>query len=132
MVAWMPSMPSITRPIFRSSSWSTACWPPGCSIWPRMRRLPTPRDDRQGRVLPIRYGARHTALHMTDDDQSIYPRLHPRVFSNDGDELQFCSTCAFSQACLSQGMDKSSLMDLHVMVEHVGPFHEGDVIFHQG
>lgn len=69
---------------------------------------------------------------MNDDDQSIYPKLNPRVFSNDGDELQFCSTCAFSQACLSQGMDKSSLMELHVMVEHVGPFHEGDVIFRQG
>ena len=55
------------------------------------------------------------------------PRLAP--MANDGDQLHFCSTCAFSEACLSQGMDKSSLNELHVLVEHVGPFHEGDHIF---
>lgn len=52
--------------------------------------------------------------------------------ANDGDALRFCSTCAFSQACLSEGLDKSALMDLHVLVEHIGPFHEGDVIFREG
>ena len=26
---------------------------------------------------------------------------------------RFCSTCAFSEACLSQGYDKSALADLH-------------------
>ena len=45
--------------------------------------------------------------------------------ADDGDALHFCSTCAFSQACLSQGMDKSALMDLHVLVEHVGPLPRG-------
>ena len=52
--------------------------------------------------------------------------------ADDGDQLHFCSTCAFSDACLSQGFDKSSLMDLHVRVEHVGPFREGEHIFREG
>ena len=54
------------------------------------------------------------------------------VPADDGSHLKFCSTCAFSQACLSEGYDKSALMDLHVLVEHIGPFHEGDVIFREG
>ena len=52
--------------------------------------------------------------------------------ADDGSDLQFCTTCAFSHACLSQGMDKSALMDLHVLVEHVGPYHAGDVLFREG
>lgn len=63
---------------------------------------------------------------------TVFPELNHSVFSNDGDALQFCTTCAFSNACLAEGMDKTSLMALHVMVEHIGPFHEGDVIFRQG
>jgi len=59
-------------------------------------------------------------------------RRHPSPIADDGDELHFCSTCAFSDACLSQGYDKSMLADLHVLVEHVGPFHEGDHIFREG
>lgn len=52
--------------------------------------------------------------------------------ADDGDEFHFCSTCAFSSACLEQGYDKSRLRELHVLVEHVGPFHEGDHIFREG
>ena len=52
--------------------------------------------------------------------------------SEDGDELNFCSTCAFSAACLEQGYDKGSLNDLHCLVEHVGPYHEGDLLFREG
>jgi len=52
--------------------------------------------------------------------------------ADDGDALRFCSTCAFSQACLSEGMDKSALMDLHVLVEHVGPLHAGEHVFREG
>lgn len=55
-----------------------------------------------------------------------------RASADDGDELRFCSTCAFSDACLSQGYGKPELEELHVLVEHVGPFHEGDVIFREG
>jgi len=52
--------------------------------------------------------------------------------ADDGDSLRFCSTCAFSEACLSQGFDKSALGELHVLVEHIGPFAEGEYIFREG
>lgn len=59
-------------------------------------------------------------------------RRPPPGIADDGDEFHFCSTCAFSAACLEQGYDKSQLRDLHVLVEHVGPFHEGEHIFREG
>jgi CRP/FNR family transcriptional regulator, anaerobic regulatory protein len=52
--------------------------------------------------------------------------------SDDADGLNFCGTCVFSQACLQQGYQKSALHDLHVLVEHVGPFHEGEHLFREG
>lgn len=52
--------------------------------------------------------------------------------ADDGDELHFCSTCAFSDACVSQGYGKSELADLHVLVEHVGPFRAGMFLFREG
>jgi CRP/FNR family transcriptional regulator len=58
-------------------------------------------------------------------------RLHNPIV-DDGDELHFCSTCAFSAACISSGYDKSQLRDLHVLVEHVGPYREGEHIFREG
>jgi CRP/FNR family transcriptional regulator len=61
-----------------------------------------------------------------------FPRTDARTLSDDGDALHFCSTCAFSQACLDQGMDKAALQDLHVLVEHVGPFHAGEHLFREG
>lgn len=64
--------------------------------------------------------------------EPAFPRLDTAILSDDGDALRFCSSCAFSQACLSQGMDKQALMDLHVLVEHVGPFHAGDHVFREG
>ena len=39
--------------------------------------------------------------------QVPFPRFNARAMADDGDDLQFCSTCAFSHACLSQGMDKA-------------------------
>src|SRR5688572_28933684 len=59
-------------------------------------------------------------------------RPRPDPIADDGDALRFCSTCAFSDACLSQGYDKTSLADLHVLVEHVGPFREGEHLFREG
>jgi CRP/FNR family transcriptional regulator len=59
--------------------------------------------------------------------------IHRRnPIADDGDELHFCSTCAFSAACLEQGYDKSRLSELHVLVEHVGPVAEGEHIFREG
>ena len=63
---------------------------------------------------------------------TAFPRLDSSVLADDGDAFTFCSTCAFSQACLSQGMDKSGLRDLHMLVEHVGPLHAGDHVFREG
>ena len=59
------------------------------------------------------------------------PRPNPGM-ADDGDALNFCSTCAFSSACLSQGYDKAALQDLHVLVEHIGPFAEGTLLFREG
>lgn len=63
---------------------------------------------------------------------TFFPRTSSATLADDGDSLTFCSTCAFSQACLSQGMDKSALGDLHVLVEHVGPLHAGEHVFREG
>jgi CRP/FNR family transcriptional regulator, anaerobic regulatory protein len=52
--------------------------------------------------------------------------------ADDGDALHFFSTCAFSSACIEQGFDRSRLGELHVLVEHVGPFAEGECIFREG
>jgi CRP/FNR family transcriptional regulator, anaerobic regulatory protein len=60
------------------------------------------------------------------------PRVRRNPIADDGDELNFCSTCAFSAACLEQGYDKGRLGELHVLVAHVGPYHEGDHIFREG
>ena len=57
---------------------------------------------------------------------------HEKALVDDGDEFRFCSTCAFSAACLETGYDKSRLRELHVLVEHVGPYHEGEHIFREG
>jgi len=48
---------------------------------------------------------------------------------DDGDELRFCSTCAFGAVCLADGYDKAALKDLHCLVEHVGPFRNGEYVF---
>lgn len=62
----------------------------------------------------------------------VFPNGDTRTAADDGDALHFCSTCAFSQACLAHGMDKRELLDLHVLVEHVGPFRAGDHVFRKG
>jgi CRP/FNR family transcriptional regulator len=50
---------------------------------------------------------------------------------SDGDEERFCSACAFSSACLSEGYDKRALNDLHVLVEHAGAFPPGSYLFRE-
>lgn len=67
---------------------------------------------------------------MKNDGAAQAP-LRPQP-ADDGDEFQFCSTCAFSAACLEEGWDKERLRELHVLVEHVGPFREGEHIFREG
>lgn len=52
--------------------------------------------------------------------------------ADDSNSVEFCGTCAFSSACISSGYDKTALRDLHVLIEHVGPFQAGDHLFREG
>lgn len=56
----------------------------------------------------------------------------PNPIADDGDELHFCSTCAFGSVCLPAGVDKTALQELHVLVEHVGPYRAGEHVFRRG
>ena len=49
----------------------------------------------------------------------VFPLADARTVADDGDPLRFCSTCAFSQACLAEGMDKGQLAELHLLVERL-------------
>lgn len=52
--------------------------------------------------------------------------------ADDGDAATFCSTCAFSSACLASGYGKPELEELHCLVEHVGLFQPGEHVFRTG
>lgn len=52
--------------------------------------------------------------------------------ADDGDELHFCSTCAFGSVCLPEGVDKTALRELHMLVEHIGPYRAGAHVFRSG
>ena len=56
----------------------------------------------------------------------------PSPILDDGDASRFCSTCAFGSVCLPAGVNKQALLDLHMLVEHVGPYHGNDVVIRQG
>lgn len=73
-------------------------------------------------IAPQTMSSMHTSRHM--------PNFVPG--SIDGDELNFCSTCAFGEVCLPGGFDKAALQELHCLVEHVGPYHAGSSIFDAG
>lgn len=59
-------------------------------------------------------------------------RNRPNPIADDGDEISFCSTCAFSNACRAEGYEKTALRELHCLVEHVGPFRAGEHLFREG
>lgn len=61
-----------------------------------------------------------------------FPQPSIPTMVDDGDELRFCSTCAFSSACIAHGYDKPVLEELHCLVQHEGPFHEDSHIFREG
>lgn len=58
--------------------------------------------------------------------------MRPNPIADDGDEQQFCSTCAFGSVCVGAGVDKLRLTELHCLVEHVGPWRPGESIFRTG
>jgi CRP/FNR family transcriptional regulator len=55
--------------------------------------------------------------------------VDPDPIADDGDALNFCSSCVFGSVCLPVGVDKSALRELHVLVEHIGPYRSGEPIF---
>ena len=63
-------------------------------------------------------------------NRSLHPKAAP--LTDDGDELNFCSSCAFSTVCLESGYDKSRLREMHVLVEHTGPYADGQHVFREG
>lgn len=63
---------------------------------------------------------------------SPHSRVASQPIADDGDALNFCSTCAFSAACLAEGYDKSALVELHCLVEHIGPVSAGQHLFREG
>lgn len=65
-------------------------------------------------------------------NRAVFPARSPGIVADDGDAFHFCSTCAFSRACLDGGMDKTSLRDLHMLVEHIGPLPAGAHVFRTG
>lgn len=88
-----------------------------------------------GRIVASwRRGARQVSAPVAELNArpTAFPRQDARSLADDGGALHFCSTCAFSQACVSEGIDKAALLDLHVLVEHVGPINAGEYIFREG
>lgn len=60
------------------------------------------------------------------------PQPAPNPIAHDGDELHFCSTCAFSGACLAMGYGKPELLELHCLVEHTPVYRAGEYVFRTG
>ncbi len=56
----------------------------------------------------------------------------PNPIADDGDEIHFCGTCAFSSACVAAGYNKPALAELQCLVEHVGPYRSGEHVFRTG
>lgn len=88
------------------------------------RRVSLVRDEANVQSLGIAIAT------MTFDGRK--PRADASRVVDDGDELRFCSTCAFGSVCLPQGVDKAALNELHCLVEHTGPYHAGDHVFRTG
>lgn len=58
--------------------------------------------------------------------------LWPQAPLDDGDAARFCTTCVFGKLCMPDGYSKSALGQLHMLIEHVGPYRAGDSIFAPG
>lgn len=79
-------------------------------------------------------GATDTGSYMAMRSETKAGRLPPlpNPIADDGDAEHFCHTCAFSGACVAVGYGKRELAELHCLVEHVGPYREGEYIFRNG
>ena len=66
-------------------------------------------------------------------DDTANGRIRPsNPIADDGNDAQFCSTCAFGSVCVGRGVDKIGLSELHCLVEHIGPYRAGESIFRTG
>jgi len=92
-----------------------------------------PRGEHGGAAAVLRDEADSPASTKPNATLSLEGRkIRASPIADDGDELRFCSTCAFGSVCLPQGVDKAALHELHCLVEHVGPYRAGDHIFRTG
>lgn len=67
-----------------------------------------------------------------DESLSEARRWPAGTMPDDGDEQNFCSSCVFGSVCLPAGVSKLSLRELHMLVEHVGPYRSDEAIFRTG
>jgi len=65
-------------------------------------------------------------------ERAVFPQIDINIVADDGDDSQFCSTCAFSQVFMAEGVPKDGLRDMHVLVEHTEPLHPGEHVFREG
>lgn len=69
---------------------------------------------------------------MPPNDSPEHLSVPPGPITDDGDEVHFCTTCAFSGACLAMGYGKPELEELHCLVKHVESYQPGDYVFRTG
>lgn len=72
----------------------------------------------------------HLAMGMNYPSKQEQP--HRVLHQIESDAHTFCTSCAFSSACIAAGYDKRELAELHCLIEHIGPFEAGERIFHAG
>lgn len=80
-----------------------------------------PGEARQG---PLDSGAMPATAHK--------PALRAINPGGEGNEFEFCGTCAFASVCLPEGYDKAALAELHCLIEHVGPYAADEYVFRIG
>lgn len=81
-------------------------------------------------IIPIEIASEFSAAPYNHD---VARPIHtPAPLIDDGDALNFCSGCAFSTVCLASGYDKTRLREMHVLVEHTGPYERGRHVFREG
>ena len=64
--------------------------------------------------------------------ETAFPNIDASIVADDGDAFTFCTTCAFSRACLSQGMDKSRCATCTCWWSTSGRCIAGDHVFREG
>ena len=80
--------------------------------------------------MVARHVARRYALPAMQ--ATVHSPAFPRAAAHrhgDGDEHEFCTTCAFAGVCLPGGYEKSDLRELQCLIEHTDPIQPGQHIF---